>query len=112
MRTVSALRARGAAMVRRIILVAVVGGLASFALAQSNTNDNSSVADRSPAENVRPGAVAARSPGNSVIRPALRRHGELQNERLHGGGNDNDNGSSNGNDNSSGSSTTGTDDLL
>lgn len=69
-------------------LAVVVGSLPTVALAQSsgNSNDNGSVVDRSPLENVRSANVASRAPGNAIIRPALQRHQELQNARLRGDG--------------------------
>ncbi len=63
---------------RLYILGLVIGSFAGAAFAQTTT---SSVSDRTPFQNVAPGAVAERAPGNT-IQQALSRHQELANERL------------------------------
>lgn len=63
---------------RRYFLGLVIGSFASAAFAQTTTE---TLSDRTPFQNVAPGAVAERAPGNT-IQQALSRHQELTNDRL------------------------------
>lgn len=66
------------------LVLSILAG--SWAYAQSSDDDDGSLADRSPAQNVRGGAVRDRAPGN-IINAARQRHGELINARVNAGRN-------------------------
>lgn len=65
-----------------VLAIAVLGSLSG--LAQTAANQQQSLSDNSPAENVRAGALSQRAPG-TWIQAARKRHDDLVRERLRAG---------------------------
>lgn len=92
----------------RFIVTSLVGIIAATsAWAQTTTEDTTSLADQTPAENVTSSALNERAPGN-MIQDALTRHNELIDERVNGTGTDTSTSDSSTGTNGASSTSTGT----